>query len=242
MLLQFGDRPYGDSSELAGRRASSSARDTAEVSLSRATTDGEGTEPGCCFATARLNGGRKPSHDDARPAYGLEMHISIEPLRLEDARAVLEAEDEQTVRWLSEEKSTIEGTTEYIAQLARDAEQGKPKRVFGVWLDGRCVGTVDFDPDVTDGLESGDVNIAYGVAPWVRGRGIAARAVELICATIHERAIGTRAVIRTDTRNVASSRVAEKAGFVHLRDVHITTETLDDGTPVVMHVYGRGLI
>lgn len=170
------------------------------------------------------------------------MEISIQPLRLEDARAVVDAEDEQTVRWLSEEKSTIEGATEYIAQLARDANQGKPKRAFGIWLDGRCVGTVDFDPDVTDGLEPGDVNIAYGVAPWVRGRNVAARAVELICATIRERAVGTRAVIRTDARNTASSRVAEKAGFVHLRDVHITTERLDNGRPVVMHVYGRDLL
>ncbi|MGP9683046.1 GNAT family N-acetyltransferase [Brachybacterium sp. AOP3-A1-3] len=170
------------------------------------------------------------------------MQISIEPLRLEDARAVVDAEDEQTVRWLSEEKSTIEGTTEFIAQLSRDAELGKPKRVFGIWLDGHCVGTVDFDPDVTDGLEPGDVNIAYGVAPWVRGRDIAARAVELICATIRDRAVGTRAVIRCDARNAASSRVAEKASFEHLREVQIDTEALDDGSPVVMHVYDRNLL
>ena len=146
------------------------------------------------------------------------------------------------MRWLSEQKSTLEGTSEYIAQLAREAEQGKPKRVFGIWLDGRCVGTVDYDPDVTDGLEAGDVNISYGVAPpWVRGRGIAVRAVELICATIRERNIGTRAVIRADDRNAASSRVAEKAGFLHLRDIDIASETMKDGRPVVMHVYGRDL-
>lgn len=169
------------------------------------------------------------------------MRISIQPLRREDARAVVDAEDDETVRWLSEEKSTIRGTEEYISRLARDAKQGKPKRAFGIWLDGRCVGTVDYDPDVTDGLEPGDVNIAYGVAPWARGRGVAVHAVELICATIRERAVGTRAVIRTDARNPASSRVAEKAGFTHLRDVHVTTETQDGGRPVVMHVYGRTL-
>lgn len=169
------------------------------------------------------------------------MQIAIRPLRLEDARAVVDAEDDETVRWLSEEKSTIRGTREYIARLARDAEKGKVKRAFGIWLDDHCVGTIDYDPDVTEGLEPGDVNIAYGVAPWVRGRSVAVRAVELICATIHGRAVGTRAVIRTDARNPASSRVAEKAGFVHLRDVHTATETLDDGQPVVMHVYGRAL-
>ena len=73
------------------------------------------------------------------------MQISIRPLRVEDARAVVDAEDDETVRWLSEEKSTIRGTEEYIARLARDAEQGKPKRAFGIWLDGHCVGTIDDD-------------------------------------------------------------------------------------------------
>ena len=169
------------------------------------------------------------------------MHISIEPLRPEDARAIVEAEDDLTVRWLSEQKSTLEGTSEYIARLAREAEQGKAKRVFGIRLDGRCVGTVDYDPDVTDGLEEGDVNIAYGVAPWVRGRGIAVRAVELICATIRERRVGTRAVIRADARNAASSRVAEKAGFLHLRDIDIASESQENGQPAVLHVYGLEL-
>ncbi|MGP5307057.1 GNAT family N-acetyltransferase [Brachybacterium alimentarium] len=113
------------------------------------------------------------------------MQITIEPLRLEDARAVVEAEDEETVRWLSEEKSTVEGTTKFIARLAREAEQDKPKRVFGICLDGAFVGTIDFDPDVTDGLEAGDVNIAYGVDLSVRGRGVAAQAVDELSSAPH---------------------------------------------------------
>ena len=167
--------------------------------------------------------------------------VSLAPLRPEDAQAIVDAEDHLTVRWLSEGESALEGTEQYIVQLARDAEQGRRKRAFGIWADGRCVGTVDFDPDVTGGLEPGDVNIAYNVAPWVRGRGVAARAVELICATILERGVGTRAVIRADLRNAASSRVAEKAGFVLLRDVLIEAERQEDGSPVVLRVYGRDL-
>ncbi|MGP9539207.1 GNAT family N-acetyltransferase [Brachybacterium sp. AOP43-C2-M15] len=169
------------------------------------------------------------------------MQISIEPLRLEDAAALVDAEDDATIRCLSEEKSTVAGTAEYISQLVRDAEQSRAKRAFGIWADGRCVGTVDFDPEVTDGLDTGDVNIAYGVAPWVRGHGVAVRAVELICAVIQERGVGHRAVIRTDSRNTASSRVAEKAGFVHLRDLQVLAETSEEGQPVVMHVFCRDL-
>lgn len=169
------------------------------------------------------------------------MDISLAALRPEDAQAIVDAEDHLTVRWLSEGESTLEGTEQYIVQLARDAEQGKRKRAFGVWADGRCVGTVEFDPDVTDGLEPRDVNIAYGVAPWFRGRGIASRAVELICAIIREQAVGARAVIRADARNPASLRVAEKAGFVHLRDVEIEAEPQEDGSSSVLRVFGREL-
>jgi RimJ/RimL family protein N-acetyltransferase len=169
------------------------------------------------------------------------MQIDIRPLRPEDAAAVVAAEDERTVQWYSGGVSTLEGTTGYILGLDHDAERGKAKRAFGIWADGDFVGTIDFDPDVTDGLEAGDVNIAYGVASWMRGQGVAGRAVELICEVIRDGGIGTRAVIRADVRNPSSARVAEKAGFVHLRDVDSSTETVEDGSPVVLRVYGQEL-
>ena len=169
------------------------------------------------------------------------MHVDVAPLRPEHAEAIVDAEDDATMRWLSGGRSTVDGTTDYIARLARDAEQGASKRAFGIWVDGALVGAADFDADVTDGLEPGDVNIAYGVAPWVRGRGVAGCAVELLCSIIRERGVGTRAVIRSDVRNPASARVAEKAGFAHLRDVPSSTETQDDGSPVILRVFGRSL-
>lgn len=169
------------------------------------------------------------------------MQISIAPLRIEDARAVVDADDEHTVRWLSEGESTVEGTAAFIAQLVHDAENGKAKRAFGIWLDGRCVGTVDCDPDVTDGREPGDVNVAYGVAPEARGRGVAMRAVDLVCDQILERGVGRRAVIRADARNHASTRVAEKAGFTYLRDIRIAPMPGAGGEPEVLRVYGREL-
>lgn len=135
----------------------------------------------------------------------------------------------------------MEGTAAYIAQLVHDAENGKAKRAFGIWLDGRCVGTVDYDPDVTDGLEPGDVNVAYGVAPEVRGRGVAVRAVELVCVEILESGAGRRAVIRADARNLASARVAEKAGFTYLRDIRIASVAGEDGESEILRVYGREL-
>lgn len=163
------------------------------------------------------------------------------PLVVDDARAVVDAEDDDIIRWLSGGRSTLDGTRAYIERLDREAAAGASKRAFAIRVDGVCVGTIDVDASALDGLEPGDVNIAYGLAPGHRGRGVTTRAVELVCAIIHERGIGTRAVIRTDRRNPASARVAEKAGFRWLRDVVSSTEADTTGEPVILRVFGRAL-
>lgn len=165
------------------------------------------------------------------------MEISIAPLARTDAAAVVAAEDEEMQRWLTGGQSTVLRTEAYIDALEENARAGASKRAFAIRVDGKCVGTVDFDAEVTDGLEPGDVNIAYGVAPWMRGRGVASRAVELVCEVIRERGVGRRAVIRTDERNPASARVAERAGF-RLVGVHESTEEVgEDGSPVRFRVH-----
>lgn len=169
------------------------------------------------------------------------MNVDLRPLRREDARAIVAAEDDATVRFLSGGRSTVQGTEEYIDRLDREAAEGRSKRAFGIWADGACVGTVDFDPQVTDGLEPGDVNIAYGVAPWIRGRGVAVRAVDLVCAIIAERNQGRRAAIRASVDNPASQRVAEKAGFVFSHEMRSGTDVDDAGRPEVFRVFVREL-
>lgn len=167
------------------------------------------------------------------------MDIVLRPLLIEDAASVVAAEDDQTVRWLSGGRSTVEGTRAYITRLREDAAAGFPKRAFGIWADGECVGTIDYDPDVTDALDPGDVNISYGVAPWARGHGVAARAVDLLCELLKERGVGGRAAIRADTRNLASARVAQKAGFEELREAPSAEEADERGMPVIFRVFVR---
>ena len=56
--------------------------------------------------------------------------------------------------------------------------------------------------------------IGYWVAPWARGRGIATRALVLLSRwAIQERGV-ERLALTADPGNIASHRVAEKAGFV----------------------------
>ncbi|UEJ84266.1 GNAT family N-acetyltransferase [Brachybacterium halotolerans subsp. kimchii] len=165
------------------------------------------------------------------------MDISLRPLRREDAHAIVAAEDDATVRFLSGGRSTVQGTEEYVDRLHREASEGRSKRAFGIWADGTCVGTVDYDPQVTDGLEPGDVNIAYGVAPWIRGRGVAVRAVELVCGIIAERGVGRRVAIRASAENPASRRVAEKAGFVFSHEMRSATDVDETGQPEMFRVF-----
>ncbi|MCG7310357.1 GNAT family N-acetyltransferase [Brachybacterium sp. ACRRE] len=169
------------------------------------------------------------------------MDITLRPLRREDARAIVAAEDDATVRFLSGGRSTVQGTEEYVDRLEREAADGRSKRAFGIWADGACVGTVDFDPQVTDGLEPGDVNIAYGVAPWIRGRGVAVRAVDLVRGIVAERNLGERAAIRASAENPASQRVAEKAGFTFSHEMRSATDVDDQGRPEVLRVFVRRL-
>lgn len=96
---------------------------------------------------------------------------------------------------------------------------------------------VDFDPDNTDGLEPGDVNIAYAVHSWARGSGVASEAVLALCEHLRSQGIGRRAAIRVEPENIASVRVAEKCGFRHIRRFPSSTDTHSDGTPVLLSLY-----
>lgn len=169
------------------------------------------------------------------------MHVELRPLTAEDAEAHCAGEDEDTVRWLTGGYGTIEGTRDYFEMLSENALAGRGKRGFGVWLDGRLAGYVDCDPDLTDGLDAGDVNISYGVHPWARGRGIAVEAVRSICGFIRDERLGTCAAIRVEPENTASVRVAEKSDFTFIREFVSATDTHPDSSPATMALYRRDL-
>ncbi|MGW2334450.1 GNAT family N-acetyltransferase [Streptomyces sp. NPDC001685] len=72
-------------------------------------------------------------------------------------------------------------------------------------------GTIDLR-FAAEGLTPGQVNVAYGLYPAWRGRGLATRAVLLVCG--YAAAAGARAaVIQVEPGNAASVAVARRAGF-----------------------------
>ena len=61
--------------------------------------------------------------------------------------------------------------------------------------------------------DEGRARISYSTFPWARGRGLAARAADIVCVFAFERLRVARLQLLTDADNVASRRVAAKAGF-----------------------------
>ena len=165
------------------------------------------------------------------------MAIELRPLTAADAAAHCAGEDELTVRWLTGGYGDVEGTIEYFAWLAGNADAGVGKRGLGVWMSGRLCGYIDYDPDNDDGIEPEDVSISYAVHPWARGQGVAVEAVRLICDVTRTKRVGTRAAIRVEPENTASVLVAEKSGFRYVRDFSSARDTHADGTPTTLSLY-----
>lgn len=167
--------------------------------------------------------------------------IELKPLTTADVDEHNAGEDHETVKWLTGEFSTTESTRGHIEMLAQNAECGEGKRAFGIWMDDRLAGNVDFDPTLKDLPAVGDVNIAYSVHPWARRRGVATVAVGLICNHIGKQRIGTRAIARIEAENFASTRVVERNGFHLLGEFQSTVDQQDDGSPVIYATYSKDL-
>ncbi|MDA2804270.1 GNAT family N-acetyltransferase [Nocardiopsis suaedae] len=147
---------------------------------------------------------------EAKPSDGI---ITLSPLRPADAEAHLAGEDERLVRWLSGEPATREGVEAYLRHCREQWESAGPLRAFGIRVGAGEVlaGTVDLR-FALEALSPGQVNVAYGLYPAWRGRGLATRAVVLAARYAAGEGAG-QAVIRVDPENTASAAVARRAGF-----------------------------
>lgn len=140
--------------------------------------------------------------------------LQVRPLMSDDAPAVAEIlADKQTQRWLPAPHEPLDpvawctevaahrrarGTGDHYGMIRREDEA-----VIG------CLWTThtDWSAKITE--------IAYAVAPQARGFGLAAEAVDgLAIALILEHGF-QRIEVRVAPGNVASRRVAEKAGFTY---------------------------
>ncbi|MCX4911664.1 GNAT family N-acetyltransferase [Streptomyces sp. NBC_00878] len=84
--------------------------------------------------------------------------------------------------------------------------------------DEALAGTIDLR-FAGEALAPGQVNVAYGLYPSWRGRGLATRAVLLVSQYAAGEG-GEEAVIQVDPDNPASAAVAQRAGFTPGRRTH----------------------
>jgi len=94
--------------------------------------------------------------------------------------------------------------TGYDIRTVRDLLE--PKGVWTIVIVGRTVPwEVTFCPNTGE--------VMYWLAPWDRRRGIATKAVALLCEWALTGLGFTHITLKTNMDNVASQRVAERAGF-----------------------------
>ena len=147
--------------------------------------------------------------------------LELRPYALSDTAtiAALDA-DPDVQRWFDWPQNS-NGSPEAVAARLRSAD-ATVRTKWDQWRSGKEYTFVIRDRQTDSGLGWVDVqlrgagrgNVSYGVLAAWRGNGAATRAVRLISGFAFELLGLVRLEIRADATNVASRRVAEKAGFV----------------------------
>ncbi|THV23596.1 GNAT family N-acetyltransferase [Glycomyces paridis] len=139
--------------------------------------------------------------------------VTIAPLGPGDFAAHLAGQDAELARWLAGGRSTPAQVRTYLERCALWWDRGGPFHNFGIRIGPETVlaGTVDVQVGQSY-LAPGQTNLAYGLYPPWRGKGLATRAVLLACR--YARGLGcAEAVIRCEPANTRSAAVATRAGF-----------------------------
>jgi len=135
--------------------------------------------------------------------------VLLRPWQVEDARWYVEARDEEIFRWTTEKRALSVAEAEAAIQQINSSGD-KPCFAIIEPQSGELLGNIALALD-EPGDRSGE--IMYWLAAPGRGRGIATQAVKVLCqwafATLALEQIG----LRTLVDNLASQRVAERAGF-----------------------------
>lgn len=139
--------------------------------------------------------------------------VLLRPLISEDALDHLAGEDEETAKWLSGGRSTLATVQKFIEDCQEHWRSGGPRRAFGVFdcSTGKLIGFVEANLALLP--NPGEVNISFGVFLQWRGRGIALRAIDLMAEYLRTATECREMVLRIAPSNLASLRVAAKAGF-----------------------------
>jgi RimJ/RimL family protein N-acetyltransferase len=142
--------------------------------------------------------------------------LTLRAWDLADAAAIVECidGDDELAAWLDRvpQPYSLEDAQFYIGS------EGEEKFAIADTASGRLLGSIGLRWDHDDAV----AEVGYWIRREARGRGLMTRAVTLIARYAFEQG-AARVFLRADPANVASCRVAEKAGFTRegvLRSAH----------------------
>ncbi len=159
--------------------------------------------------------------------------ISLTPFRLEDAPVLMEIDrDRDCARWFDFPEITMDEVAhrEHAEGIVKRWWKEADERVayhLAIRLGERAIGVVALRKiaDTTAGMP-------YAIIASERGRGYATQAAQLLAKRGLEEYGYRRIELRTDFENVASQRVAERAGFAFVR-VHRSAHRFKHYLPFV---------
>jgi len=140
--------------------------------------------------------------------------IFLRPLTPEDAADHLAGEDEEMVKWVSGGRSTLATVEAFFQNNQESWRSGGPRRAFGVFdcASNRLVGFIEVNLERL--VNPGEVNVSYEIFPQWRRKGLALQAIELMDQYLRTATEARQIVLRILPENIASLKLAEKAGFI----------------------------
>lgn len=139
--------------------------------------------------------------------------VAIRPLALTDQDAIVEAcNDEEIQKWLPLPfPYTHENARWFIQDFVDKRQIDGSGLVNAIEYEGKFAGAIDIKR--ADWIAK-TCEIGYWSSPWVRGKGVVTSALLMLSQWIIQGAGFQRLEVRVAPENVASQKVAEKAGFV----------------------------
>jgi RimJ/RimL family protein N-acetyltransferase len=152
--------------------------------------------------------------------------VTLRPWAEKDVRAIVTACRDEDIAWWLDQIPQPYGESDaraYLAMTRRGWKEGSLSSFAVVEATGEPVASIsahwlDLDQSVTE--------IGYWVRAEARGRGVATRATTLVARWAIDVCGMQRVQLRADAKNLASQRVAERAGFERegvLRSVRYNT-------------------
>ena len=159
--------------------------------------------------------------------------VTLRELLPEDAPAVVDSIDAEILRWLPllPEPYRLQDAEFFCGEHAPEVLRSGTGIIRAVEFEGRLAGLVDLKKADWQGRT---VELGYWTAGWARGRGLTTTATELLSRWALTRRGFRRTELRAAVGNVASHRVAEKAGFTREGVLRQAGQIADGQTDLVV--------